>query len=253
MAARSSSSAHFLSFQPALESCVHGTRATNQRRADHPLSLSLFLFLFFFPLFCQSLPTDLGGSTYRSRVLYVPQRPALLAGTPLDFLRTVEGFKANRTYTPLPVAPSAAPTASAFNDVESTQPHGWRIQSLEEAFPEMDMRNSGTSTPRTANANANANASKPSGTSTPTSRSVESSASPAPEQFTTLGLGFPSSSPIPPDAIFLASAYFNLSPAVWERDWIQISGGEAQRASLAVALSLVSRRRAEGVLLLDGK
>ncbi len=37
----------------------------------------------------------IGIPIFRTRVLYVPQRPSLLPGTPRDFLITVSGFKAH--------------------------------------------------------------------------------------------------------------------------------------------------------------
>lgn len=41
---------------------------------------------------------DYGIPDWRVRVLYLPQRPALLPGTPLDFLKTVKSYKARKQY-----------------------------------------------------------------------------------------------------------------------------------------------------------
>jgi len=36
--------------------------------------------------------------TYRTKVSYVPQRPSMLPGTPMEFLKTVHGFKSRLAY-----------------------------------------------------------------------------------------------------------------------------------------------------------
>ncbi|EKM55370.1 uncharacterized protein PHACADRAFT_143621 [Phanerochaete carnosa HHB-10118-sp] len=44
--------------------------------------------------------TCLGIPTYRIHVLYVPQRPSLLPGSPRDFLNTISSFKAHANSSP---------------------------------------------------------------------------------------------------------------------------------------------------------
>lgn len=41
-------------------------------------------------------PADLGVPVWRSKVLYLPQRPALLPGTPNEFWETLKGFKSRK-------------------------------------------------------------------------------------------------------------------------------------------------------------
>jgi hypothetical protein len=45
-----------------------------------------------------SLFPTIGIPTFRTRVLYVPQRPSLLPGTPRDFLYSVSELKSRRAY-----------------------------------------------------------------------------------------------------------------------------------------------------------
>ncbi|CAL1705038.1 unnamed protein product [Somion occarium] len=42
-------------------------------------------------------PQSYGIPNYRTRVLYVPQRPSLLPGTPREFLKVVTGFKSHKS------------------------------------------------------------------------------------------------------------------------------------------------------------
>jgi len=44
----------------------------------------------------KQLSTHSGIPKYRTRVLYVPQRPALLPGSPRDFLETIHRFKSRQ-------------------------------------------------------------------------------------------------------------------------------------------------------------
>jgi len=44
----------------------------------------------------KQLSTCSGIPEYRTRVLYVPQRPALLPGSPRDFLETIHRFKSRQ-------------------------------------------------------------------------------------------------------------------------------------------------------------
>jgi len=39
-----------------------------------------------------------GVPTFRTKVCYVPQRPSMLPGTPLEFLKTVHGYKSRLAY-----------------------------------------------------------------------------------------------------------------------------------------------------------
>ncbi|KAF8894626.1 P-loop containing nucleoside triphosphate hydrolase protein [Infundibulicybe gibba] len=48
-------------------------------------------------LYHGSTPKKHGVPTYRSRVLYVPQRPPLLPGTPRDFLSTISTLKSRQS------------------------------------------------------------------------------------------------------------------------------------------------------------
>ncbi|KAH8086949.1 P-loop containing nucleoside triphosphate hydrolase protein [Filobasidium floriforme] len=41
-------------------------------------------------------PSEYGLPEYRTKVLYIPQRPSLLPGTPHDFLRTISSFSSRR-------------------------------------------------------------------------------------------------------------------------------------------------------------
>lgn len=105
----------------------------------------------------------IGIPAFRTRVLYVPQRPSLLPGTPRDFVYSVSELKSHRAYK------SEKPEKGAPLHVfkRATEVAGqWGV--------EMDL---------------------------------------------------------------------------WERDWSNLSGGEAQRIALAVALALDTAE----VLLLDGK
>ncbi|KZO98853.1 P-loop containing nucleoside triphosphate hydrolase protein [Calocera viscosa TUFC12733] len=98
-----------------------------------------------------------GVPTYRTKVSYVPQRPSMLPGTPMEFLKTVHGFKSRQAY-------------------------------------------------ETSEADAVENALK-------------------------------------------LSEHWSIDHDLWDKGWSELSGGEAQRLSLAVAVSLPGAV----VLLLDGK
>jgi len=41
---------------------------------------------------------EYGVPNYRTKVCYVPQRPSMLPGTPMEFLKTVHGFKSRQAY-----------------------------------------------------------------------------------------------------------------------------------------------------------
>jgi ABC-type iron transport system FetAB ATPase subunit len=58
-------------------------------------------------LSCRSDLTLIGIPTYRTLVQYVPQRPSLLPGTPLDFLHTIRSFRSRQAR-----ARSTRPSAS---------------------------------------------------------------------------------------------------------------------------------------------
>jgi ABC-type iron transport system FetAB ATPase subunit len=103
-----------------------------------------------------------GVPTYRTRVLYLPQRPSLLPGTPRDFLNVIWSFGSRR---------KSAKTKS------------------DERFSAINME-----------------------------RPVE-----------------------------IAKAW-GVDEELWDRDWSNLSGGEAQRVAMAVAVGL----DAAEVLLLDG-
>ncbi|KAF5380944.1 hypothetical protein D9615_004078 [Tricholomella constricta] len=47
-------------------------------------------------LYRGSPPKALGIPSYRTRVLYVPQRPSMLSGTPRDFLNTISSLEAHK-------------------------------------------------------------------------------------------------------------------------------------------------------------
>ncbi|KAF5315855.1 hypothetical protein D9611_004701 [Ephemerocybe angulata] len=102
---------------------------------------------------------QIGIPLYRTKVLYVPQRPSLLPGSPVDFLRTILSLGAHQVHL--------KETNSGFKEVHK--------------------------------------------------RATE------------------------------ISHQWGVSDDLWERDWTQLSGGEAQRLLLAVAVSLDTAE----VLLLD--
>jgi len=195
-------------------------------------------------LFSSSTSPKISPSFFRSRVSYIPQRPSLYPGTPLDFLNLVSGFKSNRSETLFPSANDLSVTnqdIEAGNEIvkESTKGKGWKL----------------------LDANPSDNALQ---IPTPTSQSSRSSTPPQNEEnqpqftFQSLGYPLPSSPHLPspnlgPDPIFFSSAYWNLPTRVWRSDWSQISGGEAQRAGLAIGLGMKIRQKGEGVLLLDGE
>lgn len=101
-----------------------------------------------------------GVPVYRTKVLYVPQRPSLLPGTPQDFLQTILAYAAHR---------------------------------------------------------------KPSGQT--------------------------SEKPAVWERALQVSKRWGIDSALWRREWATLSGGEAQRMGLAVAVSLGDAE----VILLDGQ
>ncbi|KAK7693701.1 hypothetical protein QCA50_003272 [Cerrena zonata] len=48
-------------------------------------------------------PQSYGIPNFRTKILYVPQRPSLLPGTPREFLQVVSGFKSHRGRTTLSI------------------------------------------------------------------------------------------------------------------------------------------------------
>jgi hypothetical protein len=110
-------------------------------------------------------PSEYGLPEYRTKVLYIPQRPSLLPGSPRDFIRTITSFSSRRTKGSNPSSSSADPPSSAFDR-----------------------------------------------------------------------------------AVKLARAW-GIEPYLWDREWSNLSGGEAQRLGLAVGLGLGGAE----VVLLDGQ
>ncbi|KAG5635862.1 hypothetical protein H0H81_009845 [Sphagnurus paluster] len=49
-------------------------------------------------LYCGSTPKAFGVPSFRTRVLYVPQRPSMLPGTPRDFLTTITALEAHKAH-----------------------------------------------------------------------------------------------------------------------------------------------------------
>lgn len=105
----------------------------------------------------------IGIPAFRTRVLYVPQRPSLLPGTPRDFLHSVSELKSHREY---------------------------RNEKPDKGVPHKVLR-----------------------------KAKE------------------------------ISGRWGVEEVLWEREWSNLSGGEAQRIALAVALALDTAE----ILLLDGK
>lgn len=122
-------------------------------------------------------PQSYGIPTYRTHVLYVPQRPSLLPGSPRDFLRTISSFKARHPGSGM---------SSWFR-------FGMKVDD--------DDRND----PADVN-----------------------------------------SQPNPAKALDIAKAW-GIDEELWDRNWGDLSGGEAQRIALAAAVGL---GQAE-ILLLD--
>ncbi|KAI8050881.1 P-loop containing nucleoside triphosphate hydrolase protein [Syncephalis plumigaleata] len=128
-----------------------------------------------------STPDDFGIPVWRSRVAYVPQRPASLPGTPYDFYKRVCSFAAQRqrlkqliaSRTPSAITPAiaAAPATQTTGDIHDN-----------EAL----------------------------------------------------------TSPID------VGLKWNLGESIWRTEWSRLSGGEAQRAALAIAVALEP-----DILLLD--
>ena len=126
-------------------------------------------------------PLQPGVPTYRTKVLYIPQRPSLLPGTPQDFLRTIVSYSSRHTKS----------TSSSKNH-------------------------------HTTNANDNGEP----------DQNQQQHQRQEPWQ----------------RALKITKAW-GMDPALWQREWATLSGGEGQRMSLAVAVSL---GQAE-VILLDGQ
>ncbi|QRV85752.1 ABC transporter [Ceratobasidium sp. AG-Ba] len=122
-------------------------------------------------------PSKYGIPTYRTRVLYVPQRPSLLPANPRHFLHTINGFASRKQHK------DAAKTTTEYGAVS----------------PQHFVDESGVQ----------------------------------------LGAD-------PHDPFALAKQW-GLEEAVWDRDWSNLSGGEAQRVLLAIAAGL----KGTEVLLLD--
>ncbi|PWN89493.1 P-loop containing nucleoside triphosphate hydrolase protein [Acaromyces ingoldii] len=145
------------------------------------------------------------SAAYRSKVIYVAQRPAAMGATPEEFLEMVLGLKANRR--------DAAPRLDEAGDEERQaataldrpqrpeQGSGWHIddESLS-ALQEQEERDTDKSatTPATAHG---------------------------------------------------ISREWGIAAALWSRNWSSLSGGEAQRISLAIGLHLAVP--GDSVLLLD--
>lgn len=199
-----------------------------------------------------STSSEISPSIFRSRVSYIPQRPSLYPGSPLDFLTLVNGFNSNRKDVSLPI-PSSSKTvisdeeAEVANGEEILKGKGWRLVDAKKVFNIDSTSNSSEATDLSTSAS-----------STPLFKSANHRDQH--NDFTIQSLGYPIPSdpnlPSPnlgPDPIFFSSAYWNLPTRVWRSDWSQISGGEAQRVGLAIGLGMKVRQKGEGVLLLDGE
>src|ERR1700735_1576506 len=66
----------------------------------------------------RQLSTRSGIPEYRTRVLYVPQRPALLPGSPRDFLETIHRFKSRQNIDD-PARTKVDPVESAASIAEN--------------------------------------------------------------------------------------------------------------------------------------
>ncbi|KDN52554.1 P-loop containing nucleoside triphosphate hydrolase protein [Tilletiaria anomala UBC 951] len=177
---------------------------------------------------------------YRSRVLYVPQRPSILPGSPRDFLDMVYDFSANRDLGPLPEVEDLSERdteAAVTADGASLNAHGWKIEEAEIPLESTSTADDASSI-RSGSSARNNSRDRP----TVDTRSLRRAASKS----------FSRAPTIPNDPIFLSSAEWGLPTSVWDREWSQISGGEAQRVGLAVPLCLIGgKRKGDGVLLLD--
>ncbi len=120
-----------------------------------------------------------GIPTFRTRVLYVPQRPSLLPGTPRDFLNTISTFGARITKN------------GWFSKVKPNN---------DQSGPEGDSHGNGVAVPDL-------------------------------------------NGPIE------VSKEWGIEEELWDRNWSELSGGEAQRIALATGVGL---KNAE-ILLLDGR
>jgi len=112
------------------------------------------------PPFAHRCDLPVGLPEYRTKVLYIPQRPSLLPGSPHDFLQSISSFSSRRG-------------------------KGRQASTSNEAFDR---------------------------------------------------------------AVKLARGW-GIEPYLWDREWAELSGGEAQRLGLAVGLGLGGAE----VVLLDGK
>ncbi|CAE6428049.1 unnamed protein product, partial [Rhizoctonia solani] len=119
-------------------------------------------------------PSKYGIPAYRTRVLYVPQRPSMLPSTPRHFLTTINGFSSRASHKEKAQSPTYG-AASSEHDDDRTQ----------------------------------------------------------------FGSG--------PQDPFQIAKEWGLADDVWDRGWVTLSGGEAQRVLLAIAAGL----RGTEVLLLD--
>lgn len=198
--------------------------------------------------------SSLSAPTYRARVFYCPQRPAVLPGSPRDFFEQVSNFAANRNLDPLPeIIPAASQQtqidveneASAALDF-STSGQGWTMTDATVSLQHQDP---------TATTDTESIYSRDGGGGATTPNSSKSPIVPdGPSLRRVISKSFSRAPTIPSDPIFLTSSEWGLPSSVWDREWSQISGGEAQRVALAIAIALVGgRRKGEGVLLLDGE
>jgi ABC-type iron transport system FetAB ATPase subunit len=122
-------------------------------------------------------PYFLGVPLYRTKVLYVPQRPALLPGSPTVFLQTLQTFSSRSSHT----------SSASTNRSKSYLP-SFLQSSPAVALPE----------------------------DSPSSSSHDDSDVLDPYEL---------------------SKEWDLPRGLWDRNWNDLSGGEAQRLSLAVALA----------------
>jgi ABC-type iron transport system FetAB ATPase subunit len=142
------------------------TADSDRKSTDYGPSLGLFACI-------PPALTESGVPVYRTLVQYVPQRPSLLPGTPLDYLRTIRSFRSRQK------------RPSSRSDGSSAQPDGHHYGSTRGA--ELD--------------------------------------------------------PIE------VSSEWGIEKVMWTREWGTLSGGEAQRIALAVAIGVGGAE----VVLLDGE
>jgi len=70
-------------------------------------------------------PQSIGIPLYRTRVLYVPQRPALLPGSPRDFLGTIHGFKSRQDPDGTADHAESADSAASIAENWGIEPELW--------------------------------------------------------------------------------------------------------------------------------